>query len=82
MCAVILMVLVKHRYFHTENALCMCYGFIILMLGLFIISLFHTFLVDVNIIRELIDIRENYKSINVLTICDVDFMIKICVYIK
>ncbi len=26
---------------------------------------------DVNIIRELIDGRENYKSINVLTMCDV-----------
>ncbi len=32
---------------------------------------------DVNIIRELIDVRENYKSINILTICDVDFMIEI-----
>ncbi len=31
---------------------------------------------DVNIIRELIDVRENYKSINVLTMCDVDFMIE------
>ncbi len=36
---------------------------------------------DVNIIRELIDVRENYKSINyVLTACDVDFMIEsICI---
>ncbi len=31
---------------------------------------------DVNIIRELIDVRENYKSINVLTMCDVEFMIE------
>ncbi len=33
---------------------------------------------DVNIIRELIDVRENYKTINVLTMCDVDvdFMIE------
>ncbi len=31
---------------------------------------------DVNIIRELINVRENYKSINVLTMCDVDFMIE------
>ncbi len=31
---------------------------------------------DVNIIRELIDVCENYKSINVLTMCDVDFMIE------
>ncbi len=31
---------------------------------------------DVNIIRELINVRENYKSINVLTTCDVDFMIE------
>ncbi len=32
----------------------------------------------VNIIRQLIDVRENYKSINVLTMCDVDvdFMIE------
>ncbi len=30
---------------------------------------------DVNIIRELIDVCENYKSINVLTMCDVAFMI-------
>ncbi len=29
---------------------------------------------DVNIIRELMDVHENYKSINVLTMCDVDFM--------
>ncbi len=32
---------------------------------------------DVNIIRQLIDVRENYKSINVLTMCDVDFMFEI-----
>ncbi len=32
---------------------------------------------DVNIIRELIDVCENYKSIDVLTMCDVDFMIAI-----
>ncbi len=31
---------------------------------------------DVNIIRELIDVRENYQSINILTMCDVDFMIE------
>ncbi len=31
---------------------------------------------DVNIIKELIDVHENYKSINVLTMCDVDFMIE------
>ncbi len=31
---------------------------------------------DVNIIRELIDVREKYKSINVLTKYDVDFMIE------
>ncbi len=31
---------------------------------------------DVNIIRELIDVHENYKSINVLIICDVEFMIE------
>ncbi len=31
---------------------------------------------DVNIIRELIDVSKNYKSINVLTMCDVDFMIE------
>ncbi len=31
---------------------------------------------DVNIIRELIDVRDDYKSINVLTMCDVDFMIE------
>ncbi len=31
---------------------------------------------DVNIIRKLIDVCENYKSINVLTMCDVDFMIE------
>ncbi len=30
----------------------------------------------VNIIRELIDVCENYKTINVLAMCDVDFMIK------
>ncbi len=31
---------------------------------------------DVSIIRELIEIRENYKSINVLTMCDVDLLIE------
>ncbi len=31
---------------------------------------------DVNIIRELIDVRENYKSLNVLAMCDVEFMIE------
>ncbi len=31
---------------------------------------------DVNIIRELIDVHEIYKSINVLIMCDVDFMIE------
>ncbi len=31
---------------------------------------------DTNIISELINVRENYKSINVLTMCDVDFMIE------
>ncbi len=31
---------------------------------------------DVNIIRELIDVCENYKPINVLTMCDVDVMIE------
>ncbi len=35
---------------------------------------------DVNIIIELMDVRENYKSINVLTMCDVDFMIESMVY--
>ncbi len=36
---------------------------------------------DINITRELIDVRENYKSINVLTMCDVDFMIEsMCIY--
>ncbi len=35
---------------------------------------------DVNIIRELIDVHEIYKSINVLIMCDVDFMIEsICI---
>ncbi len=29
---------------------------------------------DGNSIRELIDVHENYKSINVLTMCDIDFM--------
>ncbi len=34
----------------------------------------------VNIIGELIDVHENYKSINVLTMCDVDFMIEsVCI---
>ncbi len=31
---------------------------------------------DTNIISELINVRENYKSINVLTMCEVDFMIE------
>ncbi len=31
---------------------------------------------DVNIKGELIDVRENYKFINVLTMCDVDFMME------
>ncbi len=31
---------------------------------------------DVNIIRELIDVHENYKSVNVLAMCDVDFIIE------
>ncbi len=31
---------------------------------------------DVNIIRELIDVHENYNTIKVLTMCDVDFMIE------
>ncbi len=31
---------------------------------------------DVDIITELVDVRENYKSINVLTMCDVYFMIE------
>ncbi len=31
---------------------------------------------DIDIIRELIDVCENYKSINVLNICDVDFIIE------
>ncbi len=32
---------------------------------------------DVNIIRELVDVRENYKSINVLTMCSyLDVMIE------
>ncbi len=31
---------------------------------------------DVNITWEVIDVRENYKSINVPTMCDVDFMIE------
>ncbi len=35
---------------------------------------------DINIIRELIDVRENYKSINVRTMYDVDFMTEsICI---
>ncbi len=33
-------------------------------------------IVEVNMTRELITIRENYKSINFLTMCDVDFMIE------
>ncbi len=35
---------------------------------------------DVSIIRELIDVRENYKSTNVFTMCDVHFIIEsICI---
>ncbi len=36
---------------------------------------------DVNIIRELIDVRENYKSINVLIMCDVNVMVEsMCIH--
>ncbi len=39
--------------------------------------LYRNMIIDyVNIIRELIDVHENYKSINVLTIRDIDFMIE------
>ncbi len=31
---------------------------------------------DVNVIRELLEIRENLKSVNVLNDCDVDFIIE------
>ncbi len=34
----------------------------------------HMIVDDVNIIRELIDVSENYKSRNVLTVCNVDFI--------
>ncbi len=31
---------------------------------------------DVNIRNEYIDVRENYKYINILTMCNIDFMIE------
>ncbi len=36
----------------------------------------NTIVDDVNNIRERTDVRENYKSINVLIMCDLDFMIE------
>ncbi len=38
--------------------------------------LYNEWFMHKNIIREPIDVRENYKSINVLTMCDVYFMIE------
>ncbi len=31
---------------------------------------------DVNVIRELLEVRENLKSVNVLNDCDVDFIVE------